>query len=255
MKEKLVSKVNGVAPLSLLAMGLIVFVSLVMFTSCALTFPYDWDSDYEYQQYKIVLKVDPDDAQVILNGKWIGDAYEFSTSDTAIKLSSRNSEIVIKREGFIEEVVNLHDYSSHNITVRLKLQPDTDTEYRGTVKDKPAAKPLPTKVKPVDTEKKTGYTPKPEPEKKTPMPAEDITEAVSVKTVEVGLEIQPLESSIYFNGKFWGISPESGKIQNLRLKPGKYTLEVVKPGYKTFKKELEVKDQTVSLCIKLEEVK
>ena len=58
--------------------------------------------------------------------------------------------------------------------------------------------------------------------------------------VNVILEVYPEESSIYIDGKFWGISPEGKQIKNLRLKPGKHTLEIVKPGYKTYKKKLNV---------------
>jgi hypothetical protein len=78
------------------------------------------------------------------------------------------------------------------------------------------------------------------------------TNGERLEPVNVTLQIEPKEAAIYLNGKFWGISPESGTIGNLRLEPGKYTLEVVKPGYQSIKKELEVKDQALKLIIKLE---
>ena len=75
-----------------------------------------------------------------------------------------------------------------------------------------------------------------------------------VSVVPVLLEITPVEASIYLDGKFWGIAPPSGKIENMRLRTGKYSLEVVKPGYLPYLKKLDIKDKKVKLIIKLEKI-
>lgn len=210
---------------------------IIIFSSCTLHIPYDWG--WESQGIRVRLLVEPDDANVLLNGKWIGEAYEFAAFKTAIRLASRNNEIIVKKEGYLEEVIDLYQYYSRDITIRLKLHEDKD--YTGPIKPKePGKKPKPE------------YTPKTEPPEKTPQDlAEKSPELTAAEPVEVFLEILPEEASIYLNGKFWGISPKGGKIENFRLKPGKYTLEVLKPGYRTFEKELDVKDKKINLSIKL----
>jgi hypothetical protein len=217
---------------------------LFLFSACALTFPPDWE-DYDYQPIRIILKINPDDAQVIFNGKWIGDAYEFSTYKTAIKLNSRNNELIIKREGYIEEVIDLNRYRSDDVTIRLDLRRDLD--YRESTKSE--QKPIP-KTKPVERKNTEVYQPKTE----TPPPTvpQEESSVIDAKIVELSLHVLPEESSIYLNGKFLGISPEGGKIENLRLKQGKYSIEVVKPGYKTYKKEWEFKNPKATLTISLE---
>jgi hypothetical protein len=217
---------------------------IVTFSACTFHFPYDY-WDWGYSEYRVILKVDPDDAQVLLNGKWIGEAYEFSTNDSALRLSSRSNELVIKKEGYVEEAIDLYEYNTRKIVIRLKLLKDKD--YTGPPKSKKPAK----KVTPEEAERKPGYKAKTEPPKELPPEPTDLTKE-SITPIEVFLEIQPQEASIYLNGKFWGIAPQSGKIENLRLKPGKYTLEVAKPGYKDYKKEIEVKEQKLKILIKLE---
>ncbi len=214
---------------------------ILLSSACTVHVPYGWDMDY--YDYRVILLVEPDDADVLLDGKFIGEAYEFSKPNTALRLNSRNHELVLKERGYVEEAIDLYDYSTRDITIRVKLL--RDQKYYSSPK-KPIKKE---EIKP-----KSEYKPKTEPEKKPPVKAEE-EETIKTKKgepVNVTLEIYPKESSIYLNGKFWGISPESGKIENLRLEPGQYTLEVVKPGYKEVKKELNIKDEDVKLIIKLE---
>ncbi|UCH98397.1 MAG: PEGA domain-containing protein [Candidatus Aminicenantes bacterium] len=222
----------------------LLIVSLIfVFSACTFHFPYDWD--WDYSEYRVILKVEPDDAHVLLNGKWIGEAYEFSTYASALRLKSRRNELIIKKEGYVEEAIDLYDYDTRKIVIQLKLLKDKD--YTGPAKSKKPAR----KAKPEEAEKKPGYKAKTEPVKELPPEPKEESKQL-VKPVDVILEIHPEESSIYLNGKFWGISPKEGKIENLRLKPGQYTLEVVKPGYQDYKREIEVKEQKLDLIIKLE---
>lgn len=227
-----------------------VFALLLMLIlpGCAFHIPYgmDWDSPTIY----VTLDVEPDDAAVLLNGKWIGEAYEFSKTESAIRLASKNNEIIIKKEGYVEEVIDLYEFSTRRIRVRMKLHRDKDYMPPKTAKKpRPPARPTP-----ATTAKNPAYTPKPAPERKMPAQAED-PQPGNVKTVSVSLKVTPEESSIYMNGKFWGISPKDGKIRNLRLKPGKYVFEVVKPGYTSYKKEIRIKNSTQNLTINLEKIK
>ncbi|MDQ1350071.1 MAG: hypothetical protein QG657_372, partial [Acidobacteriota bacterium] len=84
-------------------------VLILTMVGCTFHFPYD-DWDVNYSDYRVVLVVNPDDADVLLDGKFIGAAYEF-VSTAPLRLHSRNHELVIKKEGYTEEVVNLSSYS------------------------------------------------------------------------------------------------------------------------------------------------
>ncbi|MCP5104593.1 MAG: PEGA domain-containing protein [bacterium] len=212
-------------------------VLIFSMAACTVHIPYDWGVGH--RDYRIILLVEPDDAEVLLDGKLIGLAYEFSAEESVLRLPSRNHELVIKKKGYREEAIDLYDYSSRDITLRVKLSKQRDY-YEPAVKKEKAGK----------KKAKTEYIPKTEPMKEPPKKIED-EPIMKGKPVKVTLEISPTESSIYLNGKFWGISPASGRIENLRLKPGKYSLEVIKPGYKEYQKKLTVKDKDIKLSIKL----
>jgi hypothetical protein len=135
---------------------LLIVLVIVLSAACTVHFPYEWGVDY--REYRIVLLVEPDDAEVLLDGKLIGEAYEFSKPGSALRLQSTAHELVVKKKGYIEEVINLRDYSTEDITVRLKLLPDRYSYPSSTKTGKAQA----------EEPEKTEYTPKTEPAMEPP---------------------------------------------------------------------------------------
>ena len=82
-------------------------ILIVFLSACSFYLPSDYDRDFN--DYRVILLVEPENAHVLLNGRFIGEAYEFSTSRSAIRLSSRDNEIIVKKEGYVEEVIDLYD--------------------------------------------------------------------------------------------------------------------------------------------------
>jgi len=228
-----------------------ILVAMLFFSGCVWYIPTNVDS---YERYRVILLVEPDDAEVLLDGRQVGLAYEFSTRPSALRLSSLEHELVVKKRGYDEESVNLRQFNSSKITIRLVLK-RKDTRY--TTGEGIEKVPQPELKEP-----KPEYMPRPEakePPVKVPEPEmppeteaeEPEEEGLKVEPVQVNLTIEPAEASIYLDGKFWGISPAEGKI-DMWLKPGKYALEVVKPGFQPFRKEHELKDgKKVQLNIEL----
>ncbi len=213
---------------------------VLLLPACSFNFPSDWGSEYSYGDYSIMLKVNPDDAQVLLNGRFIGEAYEFSTRSSALKLRSAENELVIKKEGYLEEEIDLEKYKMKRITVTMELRPDPVLGKK-TVKKEVAPPPQP--------EKETEYKVVKEKE----VPKGEVRPIVTGEFSKVVLEVGPADSSIYVDGKFWGISPANGVINNFNLLKGKHRIEVLKPGYKTVLKIINVtgKGET-KVIVKLE---
>ena len=81
---------------------------------------------------------------------------------------------------------------------------------------------------------------------------EDLPQTSMEEPAIVTMKISPEDASIYVNDKFWGIVPKGGNIENLRLKPGEYTLQIVKPGFKYYEKNITLtKGQKLNLEINL----
>jgi hypothetical protein len=212
---------------------LIIWLLMVNLISCTIHLPSDWID--EENGIRVILLVEPDDALVILNGRFIGEAYEFSTPGSALRLNSRNNELVIRKKGYTEETIDLHAYTSRKITVRLKMSKEKE---EGLPKEKKGAE----------------YKPKTEPVKEIPKTLPE-QKSTAVATL-IHLTVNPAEAAIYINGRFWGISPEDGKIDNLRLNPGKYTFEVFKPGYKTLIRKVNIpKQEKFSIQLVLKKIK
>lgn len=233
---------------------------LLAAAACTISVPYDLDQP---RQIQVSLDVTPDDADVLLNGRFIGTANEFATRRTALRLASRYNEIVLHRIGYRDEVIDLRDYTSNTIALRITMQ--------RLGREKPQVEPTPplppepaqpqTEEPPpppsITTEQAPPAKPEPTqpPKVEQPRPAEKKLplEALPAKATQVVLEITPEECAIYINGKFWGLSPEKGKIENLRLKPGKYTIEIFKAGFQPFRKEFAIPAQEtfeISIALK-----
>jgi hypothetical protein len=207
--------------------------------ACTINVPYDVMDDYD--GVYVIMKIVPDDADVLLNGKLIGAAYEFSSSRSALRLASRQNELVFKKKGYSEEAVDLRAYSSRNITLKINLELQAEKAASG-----PAGEDIPLQ------EDDEAYAA--ESEATPPQPPAEKADATEERFLtSVVLTVTPAEAAIYIDGKFWGLAPEAGKIENLRLKPGKYVFEAFKPGFNLFKKEVAVpKQEKFTLTVTLQ---
>lgn len=213
------------------------FISLG--AACTINVPYDVMDDYD--GVYVIMKIVPDDADVLLNGKFIGAAYEFSSSGSALRLASRQNELVFKKKGYGEELVDLRSYSSRNITLKINLE-----QHAGKTASEPADKVI------HDQKGDEAYAAKTE-TRPTPPANEKPNTTEERFLTSVILTVTPAETAIYIDGKFWGLSPEGGKIENLRLKPGKYVIEAFKPGFSAYKKEVAVpRQEKFALAIALQ---
>lgn len=199
---------------------------IVSLTACAIHVP--WEVLGVYDGVRVVLRVTPDDADVLLNGRFIGAAYEYASPAAALRLASRANELTLRKKGFVEQRVDLGDYPSRRITVKAELKPAepgspaaadaadaNDPAYRAT------SEPLP------------------------PLPAETPAPAQAAERFLTGVELSlaPEESALYIDGRFWGLAPAAGKALFLRLPPGTYEFAAFKPGHAPFSRNVAIPKQ------------
>jgi hypothetical protein len=221
-----------------------VLVLVFSFAACAITIP--WDIMDEDNGVRVVMNVVPDDADVLLNGRFIGVAYEFTSTRSALRLASRYNELVFRKKGFRERIVDLREYSSRRITLKLEL----DTEEPGETSD---AIPRPPVVSepPEEPGQDQAYEAKSEP--LLPQPSEKAPPAPEHFLTQVALTVIPEETAIYIDNRFWGLSQAADKPIFLRLPPGKHGFTAFCPGYKTFSREVAIpKQEKFSLDITLQ---
>ncbi len=198
------------------------------FAACSIHVP--WDVMDDYDGVHVVMRVSPDDADVLLNGRLIGAAYEFSSAGSALRLASRQNELVFAKKGFREEVIDLRSYSSRHITLKVNLMKEGTPD---------AAEPAAAEVSPPGDQQ--AYEAKSEPQ--PAQPAEKTIAAEERTLTQVTLTVVPEETAVYIDGKFWGLAPNEGKTAGLRLPPGKYAFAAFKPGFAVYNREIIIPRQ------------
>ncbi len=217
-----------------------VLAGLTFLSACSMSFPGEGYVTPDYG-VRVVLQIDPDDAEVRLNGRLIGAAYEFDTARTALRLDPDQDELVLQRKGYQEEVVEL-DGLPRRATVRLSLRPLS--RLRAPFAGKPAPNPRP-EPRPDQPAPSTGQT-----EPLAPLPEAEDEGPLATPEAAVTLEVVPEGSTIYLDGKFFGLAPENGRIDRLVLGAGIHRFEVFHPGYRPAQKEIQV-DKARSLVVKI----
>jgi hypothetical protein len=220
------------------------FLLLGLHAACTINFPYDLQDDFAHVQ--VMMQVTPDDADVLLNGRLIGSAYEFSTPRSALRLASRHNELAFRKNGYREQTVDLRSHSSRDIALRIELQAEEPRSLGVIVPRSPA-------ISGGQLVPGTSGAAEAKSEPLPPLPAENSAAAPERFLTLVLLTVTPSETAIYIDGKFWGLAPEAGKIENLRLPPGIYVFEGFKPGFKPYKKEIMVaRQEKIALTITLQ---
>lgn len=209
-------------------------LSVLLLGACSIQIPGPFFED-DYVPVSVRLAIEPDDAEVFLDGRLIGEAYEFASLKTAIRLSSRNHRLIFRKDGYYETVVDLDTYRGNRITLWLDLKALPEEQKNTPPALEEPARPLP-----------------PETEKFTPPPAEEDEEALPAPRYALVLTVEPAEATLYVNDRFWGIAPQNGKIGRIAFAEAEIKLDVFKPGFKPFSKKITLTEKGEELTVRLE---
>lgn len=205
---------------------LLVLPAILIMTGCAFHIPGPlFEDDYDFY-LTVRLDIDPDDAEVFLDGRLIGEAYEFADSDSAIRLSSHNHSLTFRRSGYYETVVDLDEYRGRRIVLVQKLRALPASSASRVI---PPKTELPAAV----------------------AAAEDKAETATGRFALI-LNVQPAEATIYIDNRFWGISPADGQIGRISFTEPEIRIDVLKPGCKPVHKTVKLTEQGEELKIVLE---
>jgi len=173
--------------------------------------------------------VEPNDTRVYVDGYYAGVADDFDGLFQRLRLSPGRHDIALKLDGYRSQTVKV--YVPYDGTVKLH-----HTMVRGTGDDvsqdvvgRPEAyaryEPRERHQADDDEDDDAEY---------------DNRDRDSDQNVERGvvrLDVRPADASVYVDGAFRGTGRE---LRQLRLTPGRHRLEVVRPGYRTIDRELDV---------------
>ena len=186
------------------------------------------------------LIVEPVNAKVYVDGYYTGKVDDFDGMFQRLNLRPGAHDIELKLDGYETHRIKVYVPADHTLKVRHDMvRGDSSRVSEQTVGD------------PADGER---YARRPEREREYERPPDDEEREPQTRIEEgerrgddswsrgsergtLRLDVSPADASIYVDGMFRGTGQD---LRRLNLPPGRHRLEVVRPGYRTLERDVEV---------------
>ena len=204
-------------------------------------YPWAWGGGgtvYHYVQREsgaIRVLVDPSEARVYVDGYYAGTVDDFDGLFQRLNVSPGRHEIALKLEGYKTHRMKVYVAPESTLKLHYELQKGQGESFEDLSKDA----------------RESEITRERQQEQRW---TEDEARAERDELTAVGgrleLKVRPDDASVYVDGAFRGSAREAS---SLKLAPGRHRIEVVRPGFRTADREVEIAPgQPTSLTIELE---
>lgn len=222
--------------------------------------PY-WGAAYAPPAYRetgaIRTLVEPSKAKVYVDGYYAGVADDFDGMFQRLQVAPGRHDITLELEGYRSVRVKVYVMPDQTVKIRLDMEKGSG---EAAVVDMTGGREAP----PYRLSRDEGYPPRegegyppregsPPREGQGSPPREGERAEVDRGALEPGtlrVEVRPEDASIYVDGQFFGIARRATSVT---LAPGMHRIEVVRPGFRTLERDVEVRPgRTETLTIELE---
>lgn len=208
------------------------------------SYPYGYRYRYRYRDTAAIrVLVDPDDTRVYVDGYYAGVADDFDGLFQRLHLSPGRHEIALKREGYRTHRIRVYVAEDSTLKIRYKMEkgsPSDETvenlagdegretgrgadddadRYAGPDADRFAGR---------DAGRDRGTSSAHD---------RDVAVAKAGPPGRLRLAIRPDDASVYVDGTFRGTARE---VREIELPPGSHRVEVVRPGFRTEERDVEI---------------
>jgi hypothetical protein len=182
---------------------------------------YHYDRDFG----SLRLMVRPEHAEVFVDGYFAGVVDDFNGIFQRLHLQPGRHQIALKCDGYRTHRIKVYVPIDHTIKIRFDMEPGRSDEV---------------------TEETVGS------EEDIEWASEDdVPESDGLGLLK--LSVRPDDASIYIDGEHRGSARE---VRNVELPAGVHLIEVVRPGFATYEREVEVPaDESVEVEIELESLR
>jgi hypothetical protein len=189
----------------------------------------------EQESGSVRVLVDPAESRVYVDGYYAGTVDDFDGLFQRLNVSSGRHEIALKLEGHKTHRMRVYVAPDSTLKLHHELEKGVGESFEDLSKDAPESEAR------RDEELDRRWS-------------ENEARAEKDELTAIGgrleLSIRPEDASVYVDGAFRGSAVEAS---TLRLAPGRHRIEIVRPGYKTLEKEVEVAPgQTTNLKVELD---
>ena len=174
--------------------------------------------------------VDPSEARVYIDGYYAGVVDDFDGLFQRLHLAPGRHELSLRLTGYKTHRVRFYVGSGATLKLDYELEEGTGETFQDLTGGLPVRETRRSSLS-------FGETPRVEREEEA-------------AAEELRLRVSPIDASIYVDGEFRGTGREAA---TLALTPGQHRIEVVRPGYRTEDREVEVGGRTpTEVTIELE---
>ena len=187
---------------------------------------------YRYRETgSIRTLVDPERTTVLVDGYYAGTVDDFDGMFQRLYVAPGRHDITFKLEGYRTHRVRVYVTEDHTVKIRHDMQKGSGED---TLEDLTEGREDPPYRMSDDGRG----------EDRTFDERRDSRDAGTLR-----LEVRPDDASIYVDGEFFGSARRAGSMS---LAPGRHRIEVVRPGFRTVEREVEIQPgRTESLAIDL----
>lgn len=205
-------------------------------------YPWGWGGGggtvYHYVQREggsVRVLVDPAEARVYVDGYYAGTVDDFDGLFQRLNVSPGRHEIALKLEGYKTHRMKVYVAPDATVKLHYDMEKGAGETFEDLARDVPEAEVR----RPRETEERW--------EADEARAEQDELRAVGGR---LKLTVRPDDASVYVDGAFRGTAREASE---LRLAPGRHRIEVVRPGYRTLEREIDVvPGETTRLEIEME---
>jgi hypothetical protein len=214
-------------------------------------YPWGWGwggggPTYHYVQREagaVRVLVDPSEARVYVDGYYAGTVDDFDGLFQRLNVAPGRHEVTLKLEGYKTHRMRVYVSPEHTLKLHYTMQKGSGESFEDLAANVPESQIQRDRERERerDREQEQHWS-----ERERSEHDEDLGGPAG----RLRLNVRPSDASVYVDGAFRGDGREAS---SLRLPPGRHRIEVVRPGYRTVEREVEVTaGQSTDLSIDLE---
>jgi hypothetical protein len=187
------------------------------------------------------LLVDPSKARVYVDGYYAGVVDDFDGLFQRLHVSPGRHDISLKLEGYQPHRMKVYVGAGSTLKLHYDLQkgdgPETVEDMVGPAEERLAQRRSDDRFRRYSRADREP----PEDDDAVDAPAEKESGAPTADLGRLRLTVRPEDASVYVDGQFKGSGRQAGSIE---LPAGRHRIEVVRPGYRTHERDVEIDSGT-----------
>ncbi len=173
--------------------------------------------------------VNPAEARVYVDGYYAGTVDDFDGLFQRLNVSPGRHEITLKLEGYKTHHVKVYVPFDSTLKLHYNLEKGTGDTFEDQAANVPESELARQRERENELRK--------EQESEEAERAQESEKEAAPALVTLHLNVTPSDASVYVDGAFRGTAREAASIE---LPAGRHKLEIVRPGYRTLEREIDV---------------